>query len=191
MRSVSAILSIIVSRYSREAYCAYAFAIDCSVTACVAIRHCSTVVPCSETARLHSSSCWVLIAPVDKRISPISLFMIRFFPVCAYKDGATISSMSALYQGHIATTPIFFFTQKLSMLNKRLDRYKNNARGAMNTRKLLTIPRMQLLVSILALPVASGMYAKQSPGFMSPTQVASMQREREMAPIDKIELAQA
>ena len=99
--------------------------------------------------------------------------------------------MSALYQGHIATTPIFFFTQKLSMLNKRLDRYKNNARGAMNTRKLLTIPRMQLLVSILALPVASGMYAKQSPGFMSPTQVASMQREREMAPIDKIELAKA
>lgn len=60
----------------------------------------------------------------------------------------------------------------------------------MNTRKLFKevgIFLCWMFVAHLTTPA----HAKQSPGFMSPAQVASIQDERENAPIDKIELAKA
>jgi outer membrane protein assembly factor BamD (BamD/ComL family) len=61
----------------------------------------------------------------------------------------------------------------------------------MNTRKSFIYHLLLLLIATAILIKEQSLQCKTNPGVMSPSQVAALQKERESAPIDKIELAKA
>ncbi len=61
----------------------------------------------------------------------------------------------------------------------------------MKTRKSLIIRMLLPPILIVTGVYSTLLFGKASPGFMSPSQVSAMQKDRENAPIDRIELAKA